>query len=249
MKRTLLLIMMLVVSGTSFSQIYSTGEQTLLTNLRVQLDIDDTAGITTLTLIGPSNAWFAIGFGALNMSSGADVFRTDGTDITDAKAVARQLPGADASQDWTLVSNTVASSERTIIATRANNTGDSDDFIFNATTGSIPIIYAHGSSTTYAYHGGNRGFTTLGVTLSNESVTAADFSLFPNPANDTVTLALNSNTEIATVELYDSLGRLTHTQEIDHMNKTMDLSAVTKGMYIVKVIVDQQIATQKLIKQ
>ena len=164
MKKTLL-ILFLCFSIMAFSQSFSTGEVQLLTNLSAKIDIDGPSETTTLTLEGPSNAWFAIGFGALNMTNGADVFRTDGTVITDARSTGRFLPTADASQDWVLESNTVSGGTRTIVATRANNTGDSDDFVFDAAAGSIPLIYAHGSTSTYAYHGATRGFTTVGVTL------------------------------------------------------------------------------------
>ena len=91
MKKTLLFIFLIGASGL-FAQTFSTGTQTLLTNLSAEIEIDGTTNITTLTLNGPSNAWFAIGFGGLSMSSGADVFRTDGTTIVDAQTNSRVLP-------------------------------------------------------------------------------------------------------------------------------------------------------------
>ncbi|MDB2674877.1 DOMON domain-containing protein, partial [Flavobacteriaceae bacterium] len=160
--KKILLILFLTSSISLFAQSFSTGTQTLLSGLTANINIDADTDTTTLTLTGPSNAWFAIGFGNSDMG-GTDVFRTNGSTIVDAYSNGNALPAQDASQDWDLVSNTVSGSNRTIVATRANNTGDSNDHIFNASAGSLSVIYAKGSSTNYAYHGGNRGFTTLSV--------------------------------------------------------------------------------------
>ena len=109
---------------------------------------------------------------------GADVFRTNGTSIIDAYSSGNALPSADSSQDWMLVSNFVSSGTRTIVATRANNTGDSNDYVFNASAGSLSVIYAKGTSSSYGYHGGNRGFTTLSVTLGVSENKLLSFEMF-----------------------------------------------------------------------
>lgn len=247
MKKTLLFAL-LISSSSLFAQTFSTGTQTLLTNLSAKIDINSTTGTTTLTINGPSNAWFAIGFGALNMSSGADVFRTDGTTIVDARSSARVLPPADTSQDWNLVSNTVSGSTRTIVATRANNTGDSDDFVFSASAGSIPVIYAHGTSPTYAYHGGTRGFTTLGVTLGISESRLLSFNMFPNPATDEVNIQLPTGTEKAKVSVYDRVGRLVSTQDVSQNNSKVDVTSLASGMYLIRVSTDTKIGAQRFIK-
>ena len=66
-------------------------------------------------------------------------------------------------EDWTLISNTVSASTRTIVATRLNEAFDSKDYVFSASEGSISIIYAYGGTSTYAYHGFNKGTTVLGI--------------------------------------------------------------------------------------
>ena len=82
MKKTLLFLF-LTTSISLFAQSFSTGTQTLLSGLTANINIDADTEITTLTLTGPSNAWFAIGFGNLDMG-GTDVFRTNGSTIVDA---------------------------------------------------------------------------------------------------------------------------------------------------------------------
>jgi hypothetical protein len=247
MKKTLLFAF-LISASSLFAQSFSTGTQTLLTNLSAEISISSDTNMTTLTLAGPSNAWFAIGFGGLNMSAGADVFRTDGTTIVDARSTSRVLPPADGSQDWSLVSNTVSGSVRTIVATRANNTGDSNDFVFDPGATSISVIYAHGTSPTYAYHGGTRGFTTLGVTLGTSEDRLLSFDMFPNPAIDEVNIQLPTGTEKANVSVYDRVGRLVSTQTITPSNSKVNIANLSSGMYLLRVNTDGKIGTKRLIK-
>jgi hypothetical protein len=250
MKKTLLLFLALVAINTFGQNSFTTGEQELLgENLKAQIDIDGTTNTTTLTLKGPSNAWFAIGFGGQRMSDGADVFRTDGTTIVDARSTGRFLPPADASQDWTLVSNNVSDNERTIVATRANNTGDSDDYVFNPSAGSIPIIYARGTSTTYRNHGGgNRGATVLGVTLNTKENQLLTFDISPNPASNLLNIQLPSDTETAKVNIFDYTGRLLSSKAVSLTNKTVDVSNLVNGIYFVRIQAGNKLGSQRFIK-
>ena len=248
MKKTLLFTFLLCATG-AFAQIFSTGEQTLLTNLTVDIEINGSTNQTTVTMKGHSNAWFAVGFGALNMSGGADVLRTDGTTLVDARATGRFLPPADASQDWTLVSNSVSGSTRTIVATRDNNTGDSNDFVFNPAAGSIPLIYAHGTTTTYTQHSGsNRGFTTVGVLSNRDEDNLLSFTMFPNPSTDAVTIQLPTGTEKAEVGIFDTRGRQVSIQTVTPSNNQVEVANLSSGMYIVRVATNDRIGTQRLIK-
>ena len=126
MKKTLL-ILFLITSSSLFAQSFSTGTQTLTSGLTANINIDNDTGTTTLTLAGPSNKWFGIGFGNSNMN-GTDIFMTNGSYYSRCLFyIYSGEPQADSSSnesgDWTLVSNTVSSSTRTIVATRANDTG------------------------------------------------------------------------------------------------------------------------------
>ena len=248
MKKTLL-ILFLITSSSLFAQSFSTGTQSFLNGLlTANINIDADTDITTLTLTGPSNAWFAIGLGNLDMG-GTDVFRTNGSTIADAYSSGNALPAQDASQDWTLVSNTVSGSNRTIVATRANNTGDSDDHIFSASAGSLSVIYAKGSSTSYAYHGGNRGFTTLSVTLGIPENKLLSFEMYPNPASDVLTVQLPTGTEKAEVSVFDYTGRLVSSKTISSNDSTLDVQNISKGIYIIRVATNSKIGVQRFIKK
>lgn len=249
MKTTLLLVLMLVTLNAFAQNTFTTGEEELLTNLKAQIDIDGNTNTTTLTLKGPANAWFAIGFGGPRMSSGADVFMTDGTTIIDAESNSTVTPPADASQDWVLVSNDVSGNTRTILATRANNTGDSNDYVFNAGASAIPIIYAHGNTTNYAYHGrSNRGFTTLGVTLNTNTNQLLNFAILPNPSSSLVNIQLPSDTETAKVTIFDYTGRLLNSKSISLVDSTFDVSNLATGTYFIKVNSGNKIGTKRFIK-
>ena len=246
--KKILLILFLTSSISLFAQSFSTGTQTLLSGLTANINIDADTDITTLTLTGPSNAWFAIGFGNLDMQ-GTDVFRTNGSTIVDAYSSGNALPAQDSSQDWTLVSNTVSGSNRTIVATRANNTGDSNDHIFNASAGSLSVIYAKGSSTNYAYHGGNRGFTTLSVTLGISENKLLSFEMYPNPVSDVLNIQLPTGTDKAEVGVYDYTGRLVSSKTISSNDSTLDVQNISKGIYIIRVTTNSKIGVQRFIKK
>ena len=247
MKKTLLFLF-LTTSISLFAQSFSTGTQTLLSGLTANINIDADTEITTLTLTGPSNAWFAIGFGNLDMG-GTDVFRTNGSTIVDAYSSGNALPAQDTSQDWNLVSNTVSGSNRTIVATRANNTGDSNDHVFSASAGSLSVIYAKGSSTSYAYHGGNRGFTTLSVTLGISENKLLSFEMYPNPVSDVLNIQLPTGTDKAEVGVYDYTGRLVSTKTISSNDSTLDVQNISKGIYILRVTTNTKIGVQRFIKK
>jgi len=247
MKKTLL-ILFLTTSISLFAQSFSTGTQTLLSGLTANINIDADTNITTLTLAGPSNAWFAIGFGNSNMN-GTDILMTDGSStLRDAYSTSTATPQAEASQDWTLVSNNISGSTRTIVATRANNTGDSNDYIFNASAGSLSVIYAKGSSSNYAYHGGNRGFTTLGVSLGISENKLLSFEMYPNPVSDVLNIQLPTGTEKAEVGVFDYTGRLVTSKIISSNDNTIDVQKLSKGIYLIRVSSDAKIGAQRFIK-
>lgn len=249
MKKTLLLTFLLATSGL-FAQNFNSGELTLLTGYTAEISISGITGMTTVTLKAPDNVWFAIGFGGLNMSAGADVLRTDGTTIVDARSTGQFLPPADASQDWVIESNTTSGGTRTLVVSRANNTGDPDDFIFTAAEGAIQLIYAHGTSTTYAYHGGaNRGFTTIGVLSSREENAPLEFKMFPNPSTDIVNIQLANGTTEAQASIYDYQGRQISTKKVTSNDPQLNVNNLAAGVYLVRVVSNNKVGVQRFVKE
>jgi len=100
-------------------------------------------------------------------------------------------------------------------------------------------------------HAGNM-FGTITVVaegaLSTSEARSLKFEMYPNPASDKVSIQLPSGAENATVEFYDSLGRLALSKKVTRISNKMDVNALSKGIYILKVFTADQIGSQKFIK-
>jgi plastocyanin len=84
--------------------------------------------------------------------------------------------------------------------------------------------------------------------LSISEVKRLKFEMFPNPASNKVRIQLPSGAEKATVEFYDSSGRLALSKKVTRVNNKMDVNTLSKGIYILKVFTVDQIGSQKFIK-
>jgi len=184
--------------------------------------------------------------------NGTDIFMTNGSSIRDAYSTSNGQPQADSSTnesgDWTLVSNTVSSGTRTIVATRANDTGNSNDYTFSASAGSLTVIWAVGSSTTYAYHS-IRGATALSVSLGISENNLLSFEMYPNPVSDLLNIQLPTGTEKAEVGVFDYTGRLVSSKTISSNDTAIDVQQISKGIYMIRVAANNKIGVQRFIKK
>jgi hypothetical protein len=172
MKNSYLLLLLLIgFLKVGFSQTYTTGVVSLTNTagLAMTAKIDINTQVT-LTLTGPAGRWFAVGFNASSMTNGTDVVgvHASGTlSAFDCNLTGFSAPSTDAQQNWTITSDAVNAGVRTVVATRALNTGDANDYIFPTTPSTIGLIWARSNSASfsYAYHGNtNRGITTANFT-------------------------------------------------------------------------------------
>lgn len=83
--------------------------------------------------------------------------------------------------------------------------------------------------------------TTLGV---GDNV----FQGFNHFLNDNGQLDLNANKPMSSIELYNILGQQVISKKLSKLNETIDLSTINSGIYIVKVVIDGQIKTFKILK-
>ncbi len=79
----------------------------------------------------------------------------------------------------------------------------------------------------------------------SESHAARTFRVYPNPAVDLINLDIK--TQIISTEIYDAAGKKVKT--IDSDIKSVDVSALPKGAYVLKVITAGEILTNKFIKK
>lgn len=84
---------------------------------------------------------------------------------------------------------------------------------------------------------------TLGVT---ENGTDKKLILYPNPVTNQLNI-VSSNSKIEKVLLYNFLGALV--KSIEGNTRTIDMSALRSGSYLVRIITNQGIETQRIIKQ
>jgi len=76
----------------------------------------------------------------------------------------------------------------------------------------------------------------------------AEFFFYPNPANDFITVAVKNNQEqISNVTLYDISGKIVFSKRFSmgNVSETIDLSQLSKGMYLMEVTTKSNLKTIK----
>ena len=88
--------------------------------------------------------------------------------------------------------------------------------------------------------------TTSCATLGNASNSFIDFTYFPNPSTDIVTI--NSKTNITSVTVYNIAGQLLFTKNINDLNTQVDISKYANGTYFFKLKFDEKEVNFKILK-
>ena len=103
----------------------------------------------------------------------------------------------------------------------------------------------YGNSTTCTFE---LDLTLLG-TDDNELNNA--ISLYPNPANEQVTISNSSNIALETAMIYDLNGKLVSQINLQNMQteKMIDVSAYATGVYMVYITGEQSSVVKRLIKE
>lgn len=96
--------------------------------------------------------------------------------------------------------------------------------------------------------GGSSWFdlTVQDVSLSTQEFQLEEVKLFPNPVNDV--LHIQSNSIIENVEIYNLLGQRIKAFTFESNNNTIDMSALTDGIYLVQLSMNGNELTYKVIK-
>lgn len=227
----------------------TTGEIIFTTGFSGEIEIENDN--VKVTLEGADNRYLSIGFGVTTMSSGGDVVSFDNTGFNDRQFIAIGVVPPTDTQDWTIVSNEVDSGVRTLVVTRPLTGTDTTDFTFDPAATSLDIVWARGSDLTFQNHGGDRGATTVGFTLGLDGVSVAQsVTLFPVPTKDVLTLSLNNVVlDNAIVTVYSSLGSQVLQQAIDHKSSILDVSALTQGVYVLKIETPSGTLSSRFVKE
>jgi hypothetical protein len=119
------------------------------------------AGAATITLRGPSDFWFGLGFGSTGMTLGTYAFVVDGnTGSVTERALGDHNPGQLLPASVRVASNSVAGGVRTVVLTRAAAGASPQHYSFSETAAGVPVIGAVGAGPSLAYHRA-RSATTL----------------------------------------------------------------------------------------
>ncbi|SDF18249.1 HYR domain-containing protein [Ulvibacter litoralis] len=103
---------------------------------------------------------------------------------------------------------------------------------------------------------GNVGSCTF--TLTVESVLGVEdntldiaIAMYPNPAQEQVTISNNSNIQLEKATIYDLNGKMVNQVNLSNMQgeKVIDISALASGVYVVQIISDQSSTVKRLIKE
>merc|ERR1712025_223417 len=126
-----------------------------VTSVSLNLDNSVADGRVTITLGGPSDKWFSVGFNTPNfqMSDLPYTIVVDGSGKTSELKLGDHDPGTPLSASVTVTSNSEADGVRTVVMTREFQGKTQDHFTFDPESSSIPCLFASGRSSSFSYHG------------------------------------------------------------------------------------------------
>ena len=246
MKKTYTLFLLLI-SILGFSQ-FTTGSVSLTANRTITIDTNAT--MVTLTITGPNTTWLGIGFGGGSMSSVTDMFiwsASANRDYTPSGGLSSPSADPAGSQSWTITSDTVSGTTRTVVATRS--LVSAGDYTFLNNNSPIDIIYAQGgTSTNLGYHSSN---PHSAATLQRTALGVEDFSLnassiYPNPSNGTFNVS--AKTALSEINIYSQVGALVKTIKVDKTDATeVSVAGLQTGVYLIELKNDSEKSWKKVV--
>ena len=250
MKKITLSLLLFLSASSLFSQTFTTGNIQFFPEYTVKIDV--TSSLVTLTQVMPSDRWYSLAFDNNNAMNAGDVIAFINTaNISDRQLIGYQVPSEDAVQSWTTTSNTIVANIRTVVSTRALNTGETEDYVFSASAGSINLACSRSSNAGFTLqpHGSANKVSTApySVTLSNDSFKVSDFTIYPNPSKGFININLPNKLDFGTVKVYDNLGRVVIKKDISTTSYQIETSNLTTGAYLVVLRTEYGNATKTLL--
>ena len=91
--------------------------------------------------------------------------------------------------------------------------------------------------------------TALNTALSTSEFNTNSFNLFPNPANNEITISSVDNMIGATIKFYNNLGQLVLEKNIDNKSQNISLQSLSNGVYYYNISSAEKTLYGKLIKK
>ncbi|RYD90057.1 MAG: T9SS type A sorting domain-containing protein, partial [Sphingobacteriales bacterium] len=88
---------------------------------------------------------------------------------------------------------------------------------------------------------------TVSAVMGLDGFAAGALKVYPNPVKDVLTLSYTS--EITSVTVYNLLGQQVLNKNVNQDETQIDLSGLSSGAYMVRVVADDKAAAIKIIKQ
>lgn len=85
------------------------------------------------------------------------------------------------------------------------------------------------------------------IGISDLASNTLNISLFPNPANEVVSLQVSDEINIQQISLFNTTGQ--EVKQFEKSNRSIDLQGIMSGLYILKITTNKGIVTKKLIKE
>jgi len=248
---------------TSFqAQIKTSGLIVIDSNMSFQIDLDTSNSKVYLTLSGPSDRWFALGFNSSTMGSQTIdvdcVVMTSAANLSDSYIQHRSTPQADTFNNWNLTENSVSNSIRTIKANRDFLSTDNSDFTFSSSLNSLDVIFAYSYfqdnyDLTGHGDGANRGavsFSFSNLDSAQNNVTSYELTMYPNPVKqDLKIIPKNISASEIEIKLYNSIFQLIFSKKYSSSSSEISIpcESLTDGIYFVKSKMDTFESMKKII--
>jgi hypothetical protein len=128
------------------------------------------ANQVTITLAGPSDVWFGVGFFAQTMEEAPYSVIVDGAGAVSERKMANHAAGQLLEPTVTVTSNTVTAGTRTVVLTRPANSSSWLYANFSMTEMTVPFINAIGSTPDLSYHKSKTASTLAMWPAADQSV-------------------------------------------------------------------------------
>lgn len=92
-------------------------------------------------------------------------------------------------------------------------------------------------------------FTGNSLSTFDDQFSGVQFNLFPNPANDFITLKMPLEVLGSTVEIYNILGKSMKSFRTFETNIRLDVSSFANGLYFIRLQTNNGMAIKKFVKQ
>jgi len=250
--KKILVCSLLALSAIANAQIKSTGVKNI-GSMTIKIDLNQATSTATFTMTGPSTKWFTVGLHATTMSTNTPIdCMTFSTSLLDQHlSGGHNAAVTDATQNYTLVSNTVSGTTRTVVATRPFSTGDNNDYTLSYSMTTMSIIWAVGPSTNVNSEHASKGSSSVTFTvLGLEDLSLDDkLSVYPNPCRENLSIKNDFHTRIQRVAIYNTEAQLVKeiNLDVEDTDIPLSLSGIASGVYFVEIAADNDRSVKKIV--